>query len=114
MELPANMNANNSEQILSNHTQDIIESEINFTKEQTKIELVSRKTEIMAVDDKNVLIEENERLKGERLCVVCLNKDKNVLFLPCVHLAACLDCCFNLNNCAICRSKIQAFVRTFS
>ena len=119
MELPVqetneNTNANNSDQILSNQTQDLNESEMNLTKEQNKIDITSSKTEIMVIDDKNVLIEENERLKSERLCVICLNKDKNVLFLPCAHLAACLDCSFNLQNCPICRSKIQATVRTYS
>lgn len=60
------------------------------------------------------LKEENERLKSERLCVVCLSKDKNILFLPCAHLAACLDCSFNMQNCPLCRSTIQATVRTYS
>ena len=71
-------------------------------------------TEETMNDDKSILMEENERLKSERLCVICLSKDKNVLFLPCAHLAACLDCSFNLQTCPICRSKIQATVRTFS
>ena len=59
------------------------------------------------------LIEENERLKNERLCVICLSKDKNVLFLPCAHLAACLECSLSLQNCPLCRSDIQARIRTF-
>ena len=60
------------------------------------------------------LQEENERLKNERLCVICLSKDKNVLFLPCAHLAACLECSLSLKTCPICRAKIQASVRTFT
>lgn len=63
------------------------------------------------VDD---LKEENERLKNERLCVVCLGREKNVLFLPCAHLTACLECSLSLQNCPMCRSKIQATVRTFT
>ena len=68
------------------------------------------------VDEPNStqLKEENERLKHERLCVICLTKDKNVLFLPCAHLAACLECSFNMRNCPMCRSKIQATVRTYN
>lgn len=62
----------------------------------------------------NKLKEENERLKSERLCSVCLTKDKNVLFLPCAHLAACLDCSFNMQSCPLCRTKIKATVRTYS
>ena len=65
-------------------------------------------------EKENNLKEENERLKNERLCVICLTKDKNVLFLPCAHLAACLECSLSLKTCPICRSKIQASVRTFT
>ena len=65
-------------------------------------------------EKENKLKEENERLKNERLCVICLAKDKNVLFLPCAHLAACLECSLSLKMCPICRSKIQATVRTFT
>lgn len=86
-------------------------------KETNKAELEKTNSDELVEnvnDDKSVLMEENERLKSERLCVICLNKDKNVLFLPCAHLAACLDCSFNLQNCPICRSKIQATVRTYS
>lgn len=60
------------------------------------------------------LIEENERLKNERLCVVCLIKDKNILYLPCAHLATCLDCSYSLQTCPMCRSAVQATVRTFT
>lgn len=60
------------------------------------------------------LIEENERLKNERLCVVCLIKDKNILYLPCAHLATCLDCSYPLQTCPMCRSAVQATVRTFT
>lgn len=66
------------------------------------------------VDDALQLKEENERLKNERLCVVCLGREKNVLFLPCAHLTACLECSLSLQNCPMCRSKIQATVRTFT
>ena len=66
------------------------------------------------IERPDLLREENERLKSERLCVVCLTKDKNVLLLPCAHLTTCLECSFNMQNCPLCRSKIQATVRTYS
>lgn len=65
-------------------------------------------------EDAMQLKQENERLKNERLCVVCLGREKNVLFLPCAHLTACLECSLSLQNCPMCRSKIQATVRTFT
>jgi hypothetical protein len=113
----SNNNENNDQLKLSNQSQELNDTEMNLTKEQiNKLDIINSNNnkETMVIDDKNVLIEENERLKSERLCVICLSKDKNVLFLPCAHLAACLDCSFNLQNCPICRSKIQATVRTYS
>ena len=110
-ETETNMNPS-SDEIKSN---DIVTREAIISKENIKKEMkeLSMNDESMN-DDKSILMEENERLKSERLCVICLSKDKNVLFLPCAHLAACLDCSFNLQNCPICRSKIQATVRTYS
>jgi hypothetical protein len=70
-------------------------------------------TGALDIERSNLLREENERLKSERLCVVCLTKDKNVLLLPCAHLTTCLECSFSMQNCPLCRSKIQATVRTY-
>ncbi len=61
-----------------------------------------------------VLEEENQRLKNERLCVICITQDKNVLFLPCAHLTSCLECSESLPHCPLCRSEIQARIRTFN
>ncbi len=68
-----------------------------------------------ASDRKTQLTEDEiEQLQNKFLCVICLSKDKNALFLPCAHLAACLDCSLSLVNCPICRAKIQATVRAFN
>ena len=32
------------------------------------------------------LIEEVEKLSKERVCVICLDRSKNIMFLPCAHL----------------------------
>ena len=88
-----------------------LSNELNANKEILTNELSSDLTQ---EEKENQLKEENERLKNERLCVICLTKDKNVLFLPCAHLAACLECSLSLKTCPICRSKIQASVRTFT
>ena len=36
-----------------------------------------------------------------------------MVFLPCGHLATCVSCAPTLTNCPVCRSHIQATVRTF-
>jgi hypothetical protein len=70
--------------------------------------------QINPVMNSTELVEENERLKNEKLCVICLNANKNILLLPCAHLAACFDCSFALKDCPMCRTKIQATVHAFT
>lgn len=58
------------------------------------------------------LREENERLRAEATCKVCLSNDAEVLFEPCYHYATCVDCAPSLQGCPVCRSEIKNFVRT--
>ncbi|XP_013402166.1 uncharacterized protein LOC106167829, partial [Lingula anatina] len=65
-------------------------------------------------DDKETksLIEENKRLKEERTCKICMDEEVSVVFLPCGHLVACVQCAPALRNCAICRAAIKGTVRS--
>ena len=63
-------------------------------------------------DDKE-LMEENTRLKEERLCKVCADKELGVVFIPCGHLVTCTTCAASLNNCPVCRSTITSLVKTY-
>lgn len=60
------------------------------------------------------VLAENERLRDERSCRVCLEHEKTVLFLPCRHLATCLTCASLLQTCPVCRSPIDSHVKIFS
>ncbi|KAM4031695.1 baculoviral IAP repeat-containing protein 7 [Anomaloglossus baeobatrachus] len=57
--------------------------------------------------------EQLRRLKEERICKVCLDKDVSMLFVPCGHLVVCMDCAPNLRHCPICRATIRGSVRAF-
>jgi len=59
------------------------------------------------------LIEENKRLRDERLCKICADKDLGVVFIPCGHLVTCTTCAASLNNCPVCRSTITSLVKTY-
>ena len=52
---------------------------------------------------------ENIAIKKRIQCVVCLNKDRNIVFLPCNHCICCNDCANILQNnkCPTCRGNIQ-------
>ncbi|XP_056403562.1 baculoviral IAP repeat-containing protein 7 isoform X2 [Hyla sarda] len=57
--------------------------------------------------------EQLRRLKEERMCKVCMDKDVSMVFVPCGHLVVCMDCAPNLRHCPICRATIRGSVRAF-
>ncbi|XP_008554578.1 baculoviral IAP repeat-containing protein 7-B isoform X1 [Microplitis demolitor] len=59
------------------------------------------------------LEEENRRLKEARLCKICMDREVSVVFLPCGHLATCVQCAPSLTDCPMCRQEIRATVRIF-
>lgn len=56
---------------------------------------------------------ENARLKEQRTCKICMDKEVGVVFLPCGHLCCCVNCAPSLKDCPVCRRNIQGTVRTF-
>ncbi|XP_017784576.1 PREDICTED: baculoviral IAP repeat-containing protein 7-B-like [Nicrophorus vespilloides] len=66
-----------------------------------------------AKEPKISLEEENRLLKEARLCKICMDCEVGIVFLPCAHLATCINCAPNLGDCPVCRSAIKATVRTF-
>lgn len=59
----------------------------------------------------------NERSKREEsaeMCVVCLVANKNILFEPCNHVAACQDCALKVleiqSKCPLCREEIVSIL----
>ncbi|PIO14634.1 hypothetical protein AB205_0053550, partial [Aquarana catesbeiana] len=57
--------------------------------------------------------EQLRRLKEERMCKVCMDKDSSMVFVPCGHLVVCMDCAPNLRHCPICRATIRGSMRAF-
>lgn len=49
----------------------------------------------------------------DRLCVVCLEKEKDMLSNPCGHVTACEECHARLRQCPICRKSITAGTKAF-
>ncbi|CAH0553031.1 unnamed protein product [Brassicogethes aeneus] len=86
---------------------DTLDLEINV-KERTPTSVKSQ------TDTKPVTLEEeNRQLKEARLCKICMDIEVGIVFLPCGHLATCVNCAPNLEACPVCRSAIKATVRTF-
>jgi baculoviral IAP repeat-containing protein 7/8 len=46
-------------------------------------------------------------------CSVCLDKAKEVLFLPCRHITTCIECAAVLEECPICRMTVFGIARCY-
>eukprot|EP01089_Gocevia_fonbrunei_P004978 TRINITY_DN15097_c0_g1_i1.p1 TRINITY_DN15097_c0_g1~~TRINITY_DN15097_c0_g1_i1.p1 ORF type:complete len:154 (-),score=29.19 TRINITY_DN15097_c0_g1_i1:35-496(-) len=49
-----------------------------------------------------------------RLCMICMDAEKQIVFSPCGHLVACVECAQQLKSCPMCRKDIADRVRVFS
>ncbi|KAK6171490.1 hypothetical protein SNE40_019668 [Patella caerulea] len=63
--------------------------------------------------DHESLILENQRLKEQRTCKICMDEEANIVLLPCGHLVSCASCAPALRKCPICRANIKGTVRTY-
>ncbi|ESO88916.1 hypothetical protein LOTGIDRAFT_94905, partial [Lottia gigantea] len=61
----------------------------------------------------NALKDENEKLRDEKMCIICTIEPKTILILPCAHLVCCSKCASSLQSCPVCRTKIMGTVKTF-
>jgi hypothetical protein len=61
---------------------------------------------------KNVF-EENERLKNQLTCKICMDNASNMVFIPCGHMISCETCAPHIRKCAICRKLIEGRVKAF-
>lgn len=54
-------------------------------------------------------------LEQRRLCVVCLDEEKEMMLKPCNHLCVCGECVQRLNGmCPICRRMFQGYERVYT
>lgn len=57
--------------------------------------------------------EEEDPRNEKTLCKICYKNEVGVVFLPCGHIVACVECSVALKNCAVCRKPLEATVRAF-
>ena len=50
-----------------------------------------------------------------RMCVICYNNEKCMLFFPCLHVGVCVECSDKLekNECITCKQEIRAKLKIF-
>jgi hypothetical protein len=44
---------------------------------------------------------------GKQECCICFSCNQMVVFAPCGHYCCCLSCANKVNNCPLCRARIQ-------
>ncbi|OWF45524.1 E3 ubiquitin-protein ligase XIAP [Mizuhopecten yessoensis] len=59
------------------------------------------------------LVEENRRLRREKMCRICEEEDASIAFLPCAHLVCCHVCAQAVRRCPVCGVIIQGTVKTW-
>lgn len=68
-------------------------------------------------DVEEMLFEQVEREREDKLCVICQDKEKCMMILPCRHLCICQDCQNPLQSrnlhCPICRKKVNQIVKVY-
>jgi hypothetical protein len=68
-------------------------------------------------DVEEMLFEQVEREREDKLCVVCQDKEKCIMILPCRHLCICQDCQGPMqlqnNHCPICRRLVRQTIKAY-
>lgn len=57
--------------------------------------------------------ESDNEQSSNTMCKICFTKQMGVVFLPCGHVVACVDCAPALKSCAVCRKPLEATIRAF-
>ena len=68
---------------------------------------------ISAATNNLLLLEEIKILHEEKVCKICLDNEREVVFRPCGHFVSCNKCGLSLKQCPFCRSKISTFLKIY-
>ena len=55
----------------------------------------------------NQLSQQLEREREQKLCVICLSRERNLLLHPCKHYCVCKTCARHVQDCPVCRRRIH-------
>ncbi|XP_055881233.1 baculoviral IAP repeat-containing protein 7-A-like [Biomphalaria glabrata] len=59
------------------------------------------------------LKETNNVLRQQTACKICMDKEVEIVFLPCGHLVSCTECAAAMKDCPVCRKHVKGTVRAF-
>ncbi|KAK0042866.1 E3 ubiquitin-protein ligase XIAP [Biomphalaria pfeifferi] len=59
------------------------------------------------------LKESNNILRQQTTCKICMDREVDIVFLPCGHLVSCTECAVAMKDCPVCRAHVRGTVRAF-
>ncbi|XP_053328988.1 E3 ubiquitin-protein ligase XIAP isoform X2 [Spea bombifrons] len=81
---------------------------------QNKVACSSSGASTTLPEEKESSIEEKLRqLEEEKICKLCMDRSISIVFIPCGHLVACIECAEAVDKCPICCTIIQRRQRIF-
>ena len=70
--------------------------------------------ELMCVDtagETKTVADEDEEMDTD--CVVCMDKPKNTVLMPCKHMCVCPACAASLETCPMCRATVESRINVY-
>ena len=96
------------------------EAELEKVKQQRHFEISNIMSELEMVKEQryselsNTMADsELEKMKQQRLCVVCVDGQRDTVIKPCSHLCVCSVCAHALSVCPICRRPVKRKEKIF-
>uniref|UniRef100_A0A4W3K893 RING-type domain-containing protein n=1 Tax=Callorhinchus milii TaxID=7868 RepID=A0A4W3K893_CALMI len=59
------------------------------------------------------LLKVSRAVVAQSECVVCLERESQMIFLPCGHVCCCQPCAVVLRTCPLCRAGIEQKIRMY-
>lgn len=83
------------------------------TKPEEATQEATKPSQVMAPATNTKDPDDDSNSSPTTLCKICYSKEIGVVFLPCGHVVACVDCAPALSQCAVCRKPLEATIRAF-
>ncbi|XP_053396381.1 baculoviral IAP repeat-containing protein 7-like [Mercenaria mercenaria] len=83
------------------------------TEDNNQSAQVDSVTSFEDIEPLETLLEENQRLKENQMCKICLDSRADVIFLPCGHMVSCPQCAPALTKCPVCRKTVNGHIKAF-
>jgi ATP-dependent DNA helicase PIF1 len=64
-------------------------------------------------NDINIQEQNDNSQSDDKLCVICIDNAKDIVFIPCGHVSVCKNCSDGLKICPLCRSDITTTNKIF-